>query len=92
MNEWRPTAGKTSDVMANGSDRRPRHAVLCPERSLIDMQDGTRFAETIRASGLVHRVNRPDTRPLLKPRTSHQKGLAMQQPSTQDKAVAHPRR
>ncbi|MEM6482349.1 MAG: hypothetical protein AAF681_10920, partial [Pseudomonadota bacterium] len=47
---------------------------------------GTRFAETIRASGLVHRVNRPDTRPLLKPRTSHQKCLAMQEPSTQDKA------
>ena len=43
----------------------PRHPVLCPEQALLDLQDGARFAETIRASGLVHRVNGPDTRPLL---------------------------
>jgi len=43
----------------------PRYTVLCPERSLFDMQNGTWFVETIRASGLMSRANRPDTRPHL---------------------------
>lgn len=47
---------------------------------------GTWVAETIRASGHVHRANRPDTRPLLTKYRSPQKCLALQEPSTQDEA------
>ena len=37
----------------------PRYTVLCPERSLFDVQNGAWFVETIRASGQVIRANRP---------------------------------
>ncbi len=47
---------------------------------------GTWVAETIRASGQVHRANRPNTRPLLTKCRSPQKCLALQEPSTQDNA------
>ena len=52
---------------------------------MSEVQNGTRSAEPIRASGYVRRVNRPDTRPLLT-RNPSQKSLAMQEPSTQDEA------
>jgi hypothetical protein len=65
---------------------KPRHTVLCPERKLFDMQNGTWFVETIRASGLMRRANRPDTRQHLTKDQSNQKCLAKQEPSTQDKA------
>ncbi len=51
--------------MENLSALEPRHTVLCPEHMLFDMQNGTWFVETIRASGQVIRANRPDTRPHL---------------------------
>jgi hypothetical protein len=51
--------------MENLSALKPRHTVLCPEHMLFDMQNGTWFVETIRASGQVRRANRPDTRPHL---------------------------
>ena len=51
--------------MENLSALEPRHTVLCPEHMLFDMQNGTWFVETIRASGQVRRANRPDTRPHL---------------------------
>ena len=57
---------------------------------MSEVQNGTRSAEPIRASGYVRRVNRPDTRPLLT-RNPSQKSLAMQEPSTQDIAAVHPR-
>ena len=41
-------------------------------------------AETIKASGLQDRSNRPDTRLLLTTPPEPQKVLAMQEPSTQD--------
>jgi hypothetical protein len=61
--------------------------VLSPERLLFDMQNGNWFVETIRASGLMRRANRPDTRPHLTKQQSHQKCLAKQEPSTQDLAT-----
>ena len=45
---------------------------------------GTRSAETIRASGPKHRVNRPDTRRYLNQSPCRQKILATREPSTQD--------
>jgi hypothetical protein len=54
---------------------------------LFDVQVGTWFVETIRASGHVRRANRPDTRPHLTNFQPHQKSLAKQEPSTQDKPV-----
>ena len=53
---------KTNEVMEKLSALKPRLPVLCPERLLFDMRNGTWLVETIRASGQVHRVNRPDTR------------------------------
>lgn len=52
---------------ANGRSQpiEPRHPVLCPERVLFELQVGTWFVETIRASGHVRRADRPDTRPHL---------------------------
>jgi hypothetical protein len=38
---------------------KPRYPVLCPERLLFDLRNGTWLVETIRASGHVCRVNRP---------------------------------
>jgi hypothetical protein len=46
---------------------------------------GTWFGETIKASGLMSRANRPNTRPHLTKCRSPQKSLALQAPSTQDK-------
>jgi hypothetical protein len=43
---------KTNEVMENLSALEPRH-VLCAEPMLFDMQNGTWFVETIRASGKV---------------------------------------
>jgi hypothetical protein len=48
--------------MENLSALEPRHPVIYPERMLFEMQNGTWFVETIRASGQMRRVNRPDTR------------------------------
>lgn len=39
--------------------------MLCPGPFVSDVQNGTRSADPIRASGLMHRINRPDTKPLL---------------------------
>ena len=78
------TVGKTNEVMEILSARKSRHPVVCPERSLFDVQNGTWFVETIRASGLMRRANRPDTRPHLTKDQSHQKYFAKQEPSTQD--------
>ena len=72
--------------MENLSAPEPRYTVLCPEHMLFDMQNGTWFVETVRASGQVIRANSPDTRPHLTKQHSHQKCLAKQAPSTQDKA------
>ena len=52
-------------MMENLSALQPRYTVLCPERLLFDMRNGTWFVETIRASGHVLRANRPNTRPHL---------------------------
>lgn len=54
----------------------PRHTVLCPEHMVFDMQNGTWFVETIRASGRVRRANRPDTRPHLT-NTNHIKNVLL---------------
>ena len=72
-------------MMENLSALKSRHPVVCPERSLFDVQNGTWFVKTIRASGHMRRANRPDTRPHLTKDQSHQKYLAKQEPSTQDK-------
>ncbi|PHS05725.1 MAG: hypothetical protein COA78_15045 [Blastopirellula sp.] len=56
---------KTNEVMEKLSALKPRRPVLCPERLLFDERNGTWLVETIRASGQVCRVNRPDTRLLL---------------------------
>ena len=77
---------KTNEVMEKLSALKPRYTVLCPERLLFDVANGTWFVETIRASGLMFRINRPDTRPHLTNDQS-QKGLAKREPSTQDKAT-----
>jgi len=66
---------------------KPSQPVLCPERLLFDMRNGTWLVETIRASGQVRRVNRPNTRLLLTKYINHKKGLAKTEPSTQDKAT-----
>lgn len=49
-----------------------------------DKQNGTLSVHTIKASGHIHRTNRPNTR--LHPTTTpkHQINLAMREPSTQD--------
>lgn len=48
-------------------------------------ENGTWFAETIRASGNYPAINRPDTRPYqTKACRKRQKALATQEPSTQD--------
>ena len=52
-------------MMENLSALKPRYTVLCPERLLFDMRNGTWFVETIRASGEMFRANRPNTRPHL---------------------------
>lgn len=88
----KPQDSKTNEVMEILSALEPRHPVVCPERKLFDMQVGTWFVETIRASGHVRRVIRPDTRPHLAEHQSHQKSLAKQEPSTQDKPAIRPRR
>jgi hypothetical protein len=51
--------------MENLSALEPRYTVLCLEHLLFDVQNGTWFVKTIRASGQVRRANRPDTRPHL---------------------------
>ena len=47
-------------------------------------QSGTRSTETIKASGHMHRINRPDTRLYPTKRPALQKVLASREPSTQD--------
>ena len=56
---------KTNEVMENLSALKPGLPVLCPERLLFDMRNETWLVETIRASGLLFRANRPNTRPHL---------------------------
>ena len=70
----------------NLSALKPRLPVFCPERLLFDMRNGTWLVETIRASGHVCRVNRPNTRLLLTKYNYFKKRLAKREPSTQDKA------
>lgn len=72
--------------MANESAAMPKtprglsRTTICPSARM-----GTWFAETIKASGLMSRANRPNTRPHLTKCRSPQKSLALQAPSTQDK-------
>ena len=66
---------KTNEVMEKLSALKPRQPVFCPERLLFDLWNGTWLVETIRASGRVRRVNRPNTRLFLTKYTNHKKDL-----------------
>ena len=59
--------------------------MVCPQRMVFDMRNGTWLVETIGASGHVCRVNRPDTRLHLTKYNYFKKVLAKREPSAQDK-------
>jgi len=72
-------------VMAHRSDREPGHPALMSRLSKPAKQSGTRFADTIRASGREKgRINRPDTRLHPTKRQKIKSSLATREPSTQD--------
>lgn len=77
-------------MMAHRSDREPGHPAECQRLSKPAKQSGTRFADTIRASGHKKgRINRPDTRLHPTKRQNIKSSLATREPSTQDFPLAH---
>jgi hypothetical protein len=85
--------------MENLSALEPRYTVLCPEHSLFDVQNGTWLVETIHCPAEHVYMHEREGQRSSAPRQqaghktasdknkSHQKCLAKQEPSTQDKAT-----